>query len=48
MHKGKSLGSGHYFSLTKRGNDAWYLCNDNEIRKYESESEELKEIMRKV
>ena len=47
MHKGKTLGRGHYYSLTKRGNEAWYLCNDSEIRRYLNETDELKEVMRK-
>lgn len=47
MHKGQSLSSGHYFSLTKRGNSCWYLCNDSEIRKYDCDSTELTEVMGK-
>ena len=32
LHKGRTLGRGHYVAFTKRQEDKWYFCNDSDVK----------------
>jgi len=37
IHKGNSLGEGHYVALSRRNDGKWYYCNDAQVTEIEEE-----------